>query len=51
MKKKFDINKFIKTLMTPKEYPMVSPASWYKNELGLNTKKLSFQEEIQLILR
>ena len=28
--------------MTPKEYPMVSPASWYKNELGLNTKKTFF---------
>ena len=38
--KKFDINKFIKTLITPKEHPIVmgSPSD-YKNEFGLNTKK------------
>ena len=42
MKKKFDINKFIKTLITPKEHSMSQPASWYKNEFGLNTKKSFF---------
>ena len=41
--KKFDINKFIKTLITPKEHPIVmgSPSD-YKNEFGLNTKKSYF---------
>jgi len=39
---KFDINKFIKTLITPKEHSMSQPASWYKNEFGLNTKKSFF---------
>ena len=47
--KKFDINKFIKTLITPKEHPMVmgSPSD-YKNEFGLNTKK-SYFSRIRLI--
>ena len=48
MKKKFDINKFIKTLITPKEHSMSHPASWYKNEFGLNTKK-SYFSRIRLI--
>ena len=40
---KFDINKFIKTLITPKEHPMSSGSpSDYKNEFGLNTKKSFF---------
>ena len=43
MKKKFDVNKFIKTLITPKEHPMGSGSpSDYKNEFGLNTKKSVF---------
>jgi hypothetical protein len=50
VKKKFDINKFIKTLMTPKEHPMLlgSSPSDYKNEFGLNTKK-SYFSRIRLI--
>ena len=44
MKKKFDVNKFIKTLLKPKKYPKWydkkgKPMQEYPNEFGLDTKK------------
>jgi len=48
MKKKFDINKFIKILLTPKKYPKwynkkVKPIIDYPNEFGLDTKKFCYK--------
>ena len=48
MKKKFDVDKFIKVLLTPKKYPKWydkkgKPIIDYPNEFGLDTKKFCYK--------
>ena len=47
MKKKFDVNKFIKILLTPQKYKKFlnkkgKPLIDYPNKLGLDTKKFHY---------